>query len=86
MTTENGLKIHQGKKDCLKKQSKGPHIDHYFLRSRANQLNEAQWQDNHHSPQGIRTQDDAQLSATHPMDGIPKPTQPQAAVEKKMDG
>lgn len=65
MTTENGLKIHQDKKECLKKENKGPHIDHYFLRSRANQLNEAQWQDNHHSPQGIRTQDDAQLSVTH---------------------
>ncbi|KAJ7992784.1 hypothetical protein DPEC_G00282290 [Dallia pectoralis] len=32
MKSEKGLKIHQGRKKCLKELTKGPRIDHYFLR------------------------------------------------------
>lgn len=50
ITSEKGLKIHQGRKKCLKKLTKGPHIDHYFLRCKADQSIEAQWLETHHSP------------------------------------
>ncbi len=32
ITSEKGFKIHQGRKKCLKEFTKGPRIDHYFLR------------------------------------------------------
>ncbi|KAK0148173.1 hypothetical protein N1851_012107 [Merluccius polli] len=32
ITSEKGLKIHHGRKKCLKELTKGPRIDHYFLR------------------------------------------------------
>ena len=86
VTSERGLKIHQGRRKCLSKPSVGPRIDHYFLRGRANQSSEAQWQETHHSPQGIRTPDEAQSSTDLPMDMSPEPIQPQTAVERKMDG
>ncbi|KAF0045976.1 hypothetical protein F2P81_002505 [Scophthalmus maximus] len=86
ITSEKGLKIHQSIKKCLKELTKGPRIDHYFLRGRANQPDEAQWQDTHHSPQGISTPDEAQPSTAPPTDMSPDPSQPQPAVERKMDG
>ncbi|KAL1263729.1 hypothetical protein QQF64_006468 [Cirrhinus molitorella] len=86
ITSEKGLKIHQGRKKCLRKPSEGPRIDHYFLRGRANQSSEAQWQDIHHSPQGIRTPDEAQPGTESPTDISPEPIQPQTAVERKMNG
>jgi hypothetical protein len=86
ITSEKGLKIHQGRKKCLREPSEGPRIDHYFFRGRANQSSEAQWQDIHHSPQGIRTPDEAQPSTESPTDMSPEPIQPQTAVEKKMNG
>ncbi len=86
ITSEKGLKIHQGRKKCLKESTKGPRIDHYFLRGRANQSDEAQWQDTHHSPQGISTPGKA-LSSTAPlMDLSPDPIQTQPVVERKMNG
>ncbi|TWW53622.1 hypothetical protein D4764_0122140 [Takifugu flavidus] len=86
ITSEKGLKIHQGRKKCLRELSEGPRIDHYFLRGRANKSIEAQWQDNHHSPQGIRTPDEAQLGMDPPMDVSTEPIQPQPAVERKLEG
>lgn len=41
ITTARGLKIHQGKKKCLSKLSKGSRIDQYLLRTRSNQSSEA---------------------------------------------
>ncbi|XDV53670.1 hypothetical protein PO909_022108 [Leuciscus waleckii] len=53
---------------------------------RANQSSEAQWQGIHHSPQGIRTPDEAQPSTEPPTDMSPEPIQPQTAVERKISG
>ncbi|KAK0136753.1 Retrovirus-related Pol polyprotein from type-2 retrotransposable element R2DM [Merluccius polli] len=53
VTSTAGLKIHQGKKKCLKKVEQGPRIDHYFLRSRSSQSSEVQRQDENQSPQNI---------------------------------
>ena len=86
ITSEKGLKIHQGRKKCPRELSEGPRIDHYFLRGRANQSSEAQRQDIHHSPQGIRTPDEAQPSTVTPTDMSPEPIQPQLVVERKMEG
>ncbi|TWW62700.1 hypothetical protein D4764_04G0013470 [Takifugu flavidus] len=86
ITSEKGFKIHQGRKKCLRELSEGPRIDHYFLRGRANQSIEAQWQDNYHSPQGIRTPDEAQPGMDPPMDVSTEPIQPQPAVERKLEG
>ncbi|KAK0148023.1 hypothetical protein N1851_012272 [Merluccius polli] len=82
ITSEKGLKIHQGRKKCLKELTKGPRIDHYFLRGRANQSDEAQWQETHHSPQGISTPDEAQPSTAPPTDMSPDPIQPQPAKKE----
>ncbi len=86
ITSEKGLNIHQGKKKYLKEFTKGPRIDHYFLGGRANHLDEAQWQDTHHSPQGISTPGEALASTAPPTDMSPDPIQTQPAVERKMDG
>ncbi|TKS68811.1 putative ATP-dependent RNA helicase DDX5 [Collichthys lucidus] len=56
VTSVTGLKIHQGKKRCLGKQSQGPRIDRYFLRSNtSNQSSEAQRRDKNQSSQSIST-------------------------------
>ena len=55
VTSTLGLKIHQGKKGCLKKGQQGSRIDSYFLRSRSSQSTEVQQQDTHHSLQDIDT-------------------------------
>ncbi|KAM7413791.1 hypothetical protein PAMA_020927 [Pampus argenteus] len=56
VTSVTGLKIHQGKKPCLGKQSQGSRIDQYFLRSNtSNQSSEAQRQDKNQSSQSIST-------------------------------
>lgn len=86
ITSEKGLNIHQSRKKCLRELSEGPRIGHYFLRGRANQSVETQWQDNHHSPQGIRTPEEVQPGKDPPMDVSTKPIQPQATVEKKLEG
>lgn len=80
ITSEKGLKIHQGRKKCLRELSKGPRIDHYFLRVRANQSSEAQWQESHHSPQGIRAPDEAQPSTETPTNMIPEPIHPSCGL------
>ena len=86
ITSEKGLKIHQGRKKCLRELCKGPRIDRYFLRGRSNQSSEAQRQDIHHSPQGIRTPDEAQPSTDPITDESPEPIQPQIAVERRLSG
>lgn len=53
VTSTAGLKIHQGKKKCLKEVEQGSRIDHYFLRNKSSQSSEVQWQDVKHSPQNI---------------------------------
>ncbi|TKS88163.1 Methyltransferase-like protein 22 [Collichthys lucidus] len=56
VTSVTGLKIHQGKKRCLGKQSQGPCIDQYFLRSNtSNQSSEVQRRDKNQSSQSIST-------------------------------
>lgn len=86
ITSEKGLRIHHGRKKCLREFNKGPRIDKYFLRGKKNKSSEAQWQDKHHSPQGIRTPKEAQSSTSPPFVPSPEPTQPQPAVEWRMDG
>lgn len=51
-----------------------------------NKLSEAQWQDKHHSPQGIRTPEKAQPSASSLSFLRTEPTQKQPATEPRMDG
>ena len=55
VTSIQGLKIHQGRRQCLKKGQQGSRIDSYFLRSRSSQSAEVQQQDLHHSLQDINT-------------------------------
>ena len=56
VTSTKGLKIHQGKRQCLGKQRQGPRIDQYFLRSnRSNQSIEAQRLVKNQSSQSIST-------------------------------
>lgn len=54
VTSQLGLRIHQGKKRCLREERQRPCID-YFLRKGSNQLNEAQQPDANHSLQCIST-------------------------------
>src|SRR4029434_11362083 len=53
VTSTRGLKIHQGKKGCLKKGQQGSRIDSYFLRSRSSQSTEVQQQGQNHCLQDI---------------------------------
>lgn len=85
LTSVEGLKIHQGKKKCLSKLSKGSHTDQYFLRSRPNQLSEAQRQENPHSPQGISTSDETQHHTDHPPVSSSKSSQLQPAAVLSLD-
>ncbi len=38
ITSFSGLRIHQGKRGCFRKQRQGPHIDQYFLRSNQSEI------------------------------------------------
>ncbi len=38
ITSFSGLRIHQGKRGCLREQRQGPHIDQYFLRSNQSEI------------------------------------------------
>lgn len=86
VTSEKGLKIHQGRKKCLEKLDKRPRIDRYLLRARSDQSSETQWQDNHHSPQGISTSNETEPSTEQPTNESPEPIQPRPAAERWMKG
>lgn len=76
VTSVTGLNIHQGKKRCLGKQSQGPHIDQYFLRSNtSNQSSEAQ-RDKNQSSQSISTPVTDEGNANAEL-LVEEPTQPQ---------
>ncbi|XP_035848687.1 uncharacterized protein LOC118493289 [Sander lucioperca] len=84
VTSTLGLKIHQGKKGCLKKGQQGSRIDSYFLRSSSSQSTEVQQQDTHHSLQDINTpapEEEEQGTGEQPE---PNPSRPTA--EKKIQG
>lgn len=82
VTSSAGLKIHQGKKKCLKEVEQGPRIDQYFLRSRSSQSSEVQRQDENHSPQNISPpvpeEEEESSTAEHP-----EPSLQHHAAEKK---
>ncbi|KAK7904929.1 hypothetical protein WMY93_017536 [Mugilogobius chulae] len=86
VTTVKGLKIHQGRKKCLKEPSEGPRIDQYFLRSGESKSIEIQWQDKHHSPQDIKTPPRASPGTYAPSVPTPEPIQPKPAVERNIEG
>ncbi|KAI5086482.1 hypothetical protein C0J45_23354, partial [Silurus meridionalis] len=78
------LKIHQGKKGCLKRGQQGRRIDSYFLRSRPSQSTEVQQQDTHHSLQDINTPaPDEEQQGTR---GQPEPNPSRPTAEKKTQG
>lgn len=83
VTSLAGLRIHQGRKKCLKAMERGPRIDHYFLRSKPNQSSEVQQQDNTHSLQNINTPITEEESNTQ---ASCEPSVPQVAAEKKIQG
>ncbi|KAJ8397350.1 hypothetical protein AAFF_G00438990 [Aldrovandia affinis] len=79
VTSAKGLKIHQGKKRCLREQRQGPRIDQYFLRSsQSSQLNEAQRRDTNHSSQSISTPDaeEVNTSTEMPLEPLTQPQRP----------
>lgn len=77
VTSVTGLKIHQGKKRCLGKQSQEPRIDQYFLRSNtSNQSSEAQRRDKNQSSQSISTPVTEEGNASTELQ-VEEPTQPQ---------
>lgn len=56
LPTARGLRIHQGRKKCLREQRQETRIDQYFLRSnQSSQPNEAQRRDPNQSSQSIST-------------------------------
>ena len=82
LTSTYGLKIHQGKKGCVKKGQQGSRIDSYFLRSRPSQSTEVQQHDTHHSLQDTNTpapEEEEQGAGEQPE---PNPSRPTA--EKKI--
>ena len=84
VTSTHGLKIHQGKKGCLKKGQQGSRIDSYFLRSRPSQSTEVQQQDTHHSLQDINTpvpEEEEQGTGEQPESNTSRPP-----AEKKIQG
>ena len=84
VTSTRGLKIHQGKKGCLKKGQQGSRIDSYFLRSRSSQSTEVQQRGQNHSLQDINIpvpEEDEPCTGNQPE---PSPARP--AVEKKIQG
>lgn len=84
VTSTQGLKIHQGKKGCLKKGQQGSRIDSYFLRSRPSQSTEVQQQDTHHSLQDINTP--ALDEEQHGTRGQPESNPSRPTAEKKIQG
>ena len=84
VTSTLGLKIHQGKKGCLRKGQQGSRIDSYFLRSRPSQSTEVQQQDTHHSLQDINTpvpEEEDQGTGEQPESSTSRPS-----AEKKISG
>lgn len=84
VTSTLGLKIHQGKKGCLKKGQQGSRIDSYFLRSKPSQSTEVQQQDTHHSLQDINIpvpEEEGQGTGEQPESNTSRPP-----TEKKIPG
>ncbi len=84
VTSTHGLKIHQGKKGCLKKGQQGSRIDSYFLRSRPSQSTEVQQQDTPHSLPDINTpvpEEEEQGTGEQPESNTSRPP-----AEKKIQG
>lgn len=85
VTSAAGLRIHQGRKRCLKRVEHRPRIDHYFLRSTSSQATEVQRQVQNHSPQNIsppvpEEEEDSSTADHH------EPSQQQHATETKIQG
>lgn len=86
VTSQLGLRIHQGKKRCLREERQRPRID-YFLRKGSNQSNEAQQPDTNHSLQCISTTVMEELNSSTVMTTVMEPTQPpRPAAEKRLAG
>lgn len=89
VTSYLGLRIHQGKKGCLREEQQRPRID-YFLRKVSNQSNEAQQQDANHSLQCISTSVAQEVTSNTEkavvVSSIPPTQSERPAVEKKMPG
>src|SRR4029434_4796500 len=84
VTSTRGLKIHQGKKGCLKKGQQGSRIDSYFLRSRSSQSTEVQQRGQNHSLQDINIPVPEEYEPCTGNQPEPSPARP--AVEKKIQG
>ncbi|KAK9524410.1 hypothetical protein VZT92_016806 [Zoarces viviparus] len=83
VTSAFGLKIHQGRKKCLREQRQGPRIDQYFLRSnQSNQSNEAQRRETNQSSQSISTPVTEEGNTSTEM-SVEWPTQPQRPPMEK---
>lgn len=85
-TSIKGLRIHQGKKGCLKKGQKAPRTDNYFLRSQSNKSNEVQQPESHQSLQDIRPLEECDSSSVTEIEGCTEPIQPKPLLERKMRG
>ena len=87
VTSAMGLKIHQGRKRCLREQRQGPRIDRYFLRgNESNQSSEAQRRDANQSSQSISTPAPEEGNTGTEM-SVEEPTQPQIPpMERKIEG
>lgn len=85
ITSARGLKIHQGKRGCLRQQKQGPRIDQYFLRSNeSNKSSEAQRQDENQSSQSISTSE-AEEESTSTRMPVDEPTQSQRPRERTLE-
>ena len=84
VTSYAGLRIHQGRKKCLKEVGQGPRIDPYFLRSKSSQSSEIQQQDKNQCLQDINPPDpeEEEPSTAEPLE----PSLPQLATETKIPG
>ncbi|KAL6460670.1 hypothetical protein MHYP_G00306360 [Metynnis hypsauchen] len=85
-----GLRIHQGKKRCLSKESQGPRID-LFLRKESNQSNEVHQLDENHSLESISTpvrdEENPSIELAVEETSAAESTQtPRPAVERRLPG
>ncbi len=84
-TSYLGLRIHQGRKKCLREERQRPRID-YFLRKESSQSSEVRQLDTDHSLQYISTTvwEDANTEVTTTESEPPDPPRP--AVERRLAG
>ncbi|KAL6468443.1 hypothetical protein MHYP_G00241200 [Metynnis hypsauchen] len=90
VTSFQGLRIHQGKKRCLSKESQGPRID-LFLRKKSNQSNEVHQLDENHSLESISTpvreEENQSIELAVEETSAAESTQtPRPAVERRLPG